>query len=35
MPPAVGQFTGDSGHGTLVELALLFVHNGGGGRSDA
>jgi hypothetical protein len=35
MPPAVGQFSQDSGGRALFELALGLVHNGGGGRSDA
>jgi hypothetical protein len=35
IPPAVGQFSQDSGGRALVELAFGFVHNGGGGRSDA
>lgn len=35
MPPEVGQFSHDSGGRALVEFAFGFVHNGGGGRSDA
>lgn len=35
MPPAVGQFSQDSGGCALFEFAFGFVHNGGGGRSDA
>jgi hypothetical protein len=35
MPPAVGQFSQDSGGRAFVELAFGLVHNGGGGRSDA
>jgi hypothetical protein len=35
MPPTVGQFSHDSGSGALFEFAFFFVHNGGGGRSDA
>lgn len=35
MPPEVGQFSHDSGSRALVEFAFGFVHNGGGGRSDA
>ena len=35
MPPAVGQFSQDAGGRSLVESAFGFVHNGGGGRSDA
>lgn len=34
VPPAVGQFSHDSGGRALVELAFGFVHNGGGGSSD-
>jgi hypothetical protein len=35
MPPAVGQFSQDAGGRAFVELSLGFVHNGGGGSSDA
>ncbi len=35
MPPAVGQFSQDSGGRALFEIAFGFVHNGGGGRRDA
>lgn len=35
MPPAVGQFSQDSGGCAFFEIAFGFVHNGGGGRSDA
>ena len=35
VPPAVGQFSQDSGGRALFEFAFGFVHNGGGGRSDA
>jgi len=35
VPPAVGQFSHDSGGRALVEIPFGFVHNGGGGRSDA
>jgi hypothetical protein len=35
MPPAVGQFSHDSGGCALFESPFGFVHNGGGGRSDA
>ena len=35
MPPTVGQFSQDSGGRAFVESAFGFVHNGGGGRSDA
>lgn len=35
IPPAVGQFSHDAGGRALEELAFGFVHNGGGGRSDA
>jgi hypothetical protein len=35
VPPAVGQFSHDSGGRALVEIPFDFVHNGGGGRSDA
>src|SRR5450830_722741 len=35
MPPAVGQFSQDAGSGTLFESPFGFVHNGGGGSSDA
>ncbi len=35
MPPAVGQFSQDAGCRAFFELALGFVHNGGGGSSDA
>ena len=35
MPPAVGQFSQDAGGRALVERPFGFVHNGGGGRSDA
>jgi len=35
MPPAVGQFSHDAGGRSFFEFAFLFVHNGGGGRSDA
>jgi hypothetical protein len=35
MPPSVGQFSQDAGSRALEELAFGFVHNGGGGRSDA
>ena len=35
IPPAVGQFSHDAGGGALFEFAFFFVHNGGGGRSDA
>lgn len=34
VPPAVGQFSHDSGGRALVELPFFFVHNGGGGSSD-
>jgi hypothetical protein len=34
VPPAVGQFSQDSGGRALVEFAFFFVHNGGGGSSD-
>jgi hypothetical protein len=35
MPPAVGQFSHDTGGCALFELAFGLVHNGGGGSSDA
>lgn len=35
IPPAVGQFSQDSGGRSFFEIAFGFVHNGGGGRSDA
>jgi hypothetical protein len=35
MPPAVGQFSQDSGGRALFEVAFGLVHNGGGGRRDA
>lgn len=35
MPPALGQFSQDSGGRPLFESPFGFVHNGGGGRSDA
>jgi|JI9StandDraft_1071089.scaffolds.fasta_scaffold179552_3 hypothetical protein len=35
MPPAVGQFSQDAGGRALVERPFGFVHNGGGGTSDA
>jgi hypothetical protein len=35
MPPAVGQFSQDSGGRSLFESAFGLVHNGGGGSSDA
>ena len=35
MPPAVGQFSQDAGGRAFFEFAFGFVHNGGGGRSDA
>jgi hypothetical protein len=35
MPPPVGQFSQDAGGRSLVNSAFGFVHNGGGGRSDA
>ena len=35
MPPEVGQFSQDAGGCAFVESAFGFVHNGGGGRSDA
>ena len=35
MPPAVGQFSQDSGGRAFVKSAFGFVHNGGGGSSDA
>lgn len=35
MPPAVGQFSQDSGGCALFKIPFGFVHNGGGGRSDA
>ena len=35
MPPVVGQFSQDAGGCAFVESAFGFVHNGGGGRSDA
>jgi hypothetical protein len=35
MPPAVGQFSQDSGGRAFIESPFGFVHNGGGGRSDA
>lgn len=34
VPPAVGQFSHDSGGCSFVKLAFLFVHNGGGCSSD-
>jgi hypothetical protein len=34
VPPAVGQFSHDSGGRALVKFAFGFVHNGGGGSSD-
>lgn len=35
MPPDVGQFSQDAGGCALVKNTFGFVHNGGGGRSDA
>ena len=35
IPPAVGQFSQDAGGRSLFELPFGFVHNGGGGSSDA
>jgi hypothetical protein len=35
MPPTVGQFSQDAGSCAFVQFAFGFVHNGGGGRSDA
>lgn len=35
IPPAIGQFSHDAGSCSLEELALVLVHNGGGGSSDA
>jgi hypothetical protein len=35
MPPAVGQFSHDSGGRSFVKSPFGFVHNGGGGRRDA
>jgi len=35
IPPAVGQFSQDAGGRSFFEVAFGFVHNGGGGRSDA
>ena len=35
MPPAFGQFSHDSGGRALFKIPFGFVHNGGGGRSDA
>lgn len=35
MPPAVGQFSQDSGGRSFFKSPFGFVHNGGGGRSDA
>ena len=35
MPPEVGQFSQDAGSGSLFKCPFRFVHNGGGGRSDA
>lgn len=35
VPPAVGQFSQDAGGCALFEIAFGFVHNGGGGSSDA
>lgn len=35
MPPEVGQFSQDAGGCAFVKSAFGFVHNGGGGRSDA
>ena len=35
IPTAIGQFSQDSGGRALEECAFGFVHNGGGGRSDA
>lgn len=35
IPPEVSQFSHDAGGCALFELAFGFVHNGGGGRSDA
>jgi hypothetical protein len=34
VPPAVGQFSHDSGGRAFFESPFGFVHNGGGGRSD-
>jgi hypothetical protein len=34
MPPALGQFSQDSGGRTFFEFPFGLVHNGGGGRSD-
>jgi hypothetical protein len=35
MPPAVGQLSQDAGGCALFESPFGFVHNGGGGSSDA
>jgi hypothetical protein len=35
VPPAIGQLSQDAGGCAFFEIALGFVHNGGGGRSDA
>jgi hypothetical protein len=35
IPPAVGQFSQDAGGRALIKSPFGFVHNGGGGRSDA
>ncbi len=35
MPPAVGQFSQDAGGRSFFEIHFGFVHNGGGGSSDA
>jgi hypothetical protein len=35
MPPAVGQFSQDAGGCAFFKIPFGFVHNGGGGRSDA
>ena len=35
VPPAIGQFSHDSGGRALFKIPFGFVHNGGGGRSDA
>lgn len=34
VPPAVGQFSHDSGGGAFFKRAFGFVHSGGGGSSD-
>jgi hypothetical protein len=35
MPASVGQFSHDAGGRSFFERSFFFVHNGGGGRSDA